>query len=157
MTSLTGMVLAVFGEAQSKDGLPKRFVQCTSGMVLFSEQLLQNFLEVSNVACEIKSGAIIFRKLTSDLSFSLGKKLRSFLDGLDVAMRITERSEVLDLGDFYGKFLNCGFLCMCDFTAVFLINEDRMSFYITNLTVACKQHELHVYWMLTLIRFKMSW
>jgi len=134
------MVLAVFGEAQSKDGLLKRFAQCTSGMVLFSEQLLENLLEVSNVAREINSGAIIFRKLTSDRSFSLGKNLRSFLDGLDVAMRITERSEVLDLGDFYRKFLNCGFLCMCDFSAILLINEDRMSFYITNLTVACEQH-----------------
>ena len=55
-------------------------------------------------------------------------------------MRITEGSEVLDLGDFYRKFLNCGFLCMCDFSAVLMINEDRMSFFITNLTVACEPH-----------------
>ena len=135
------MVFALFGEAQSKDGLLRRCIQCTSGMVLFSEQLLQNALEVSNVACEIHSGAIIFRKVKSDLAFSLGKNLRSFLDGLGVAMRITERSEVLDLGDFYRKFLNCGFLCMCDFSAILLINDDRMSFYITNLTVACEPHE----------------
>ena len=134
-------VFAFFGEAQSKDGLLRRCIQGTSGMVLFSEQLLQNVLEVSNVACEIHSGAIIFRKLTSDLPFSLGKNFRSFLDGLGVAMRITETSEVLDLGDFYRKFLNCGFLCMCDFSAILLMNEDRMSFYITNLTVACKPHE----------------
>lgn len=135
------MVFALLGEAQSKDGLLRRCIQCTGGRVLFSEPLLQNVLEVSNVACEIHSGAIIFRELKSDLPFSLGKSLRSFLDGLGVAMRITERSEVVDLGDFYRKFLNCGFLCMCNFSAVLLINEDRMSFHITNLTVACKQHE----------------
>lgn len=134
------LVFASFGEVQSKDGLLRRCIQCTGGMVLFSEQLLQNLLEVSNV-CEIHSGAIIFRKLKSDLPFSLGKNLRTFLDGLGVAVRITERSEVLDLGDFYRKFLNCGFLCMCDFSAILLINEDRMSFYITNLTVACEPHE----------------
>lgn len=136
------MVFALFVEAQSKDGLLKRCIQCTSGMVLFSEQLLQNVLEDRNVAREIHSAeAIIFRKLKFDLSFSLGKNLRSFLDGLGVAMRITEESEVLDLGDFYRKFLNCGFLCMCDFSAVLMINEDRISFYITDLTVACEPHE----------------
>ena len=134
------MVFALFVEAQSKDGLLRRCIQCTGGVVLFSEQLLQNVLEDRNVASEIHSGAIIFRKLKFDRSFSLGKNLRSFLDGLGVAMRITEGSEVLDLGDFYRKFLNCGFLCLCDFSAVLLINEERMSFYITNLTVACESH-----------------
>lgn len=134
------MVFGLFVEAQSKDGLLKRCIKCTSGMVLFSEHLLQKVLAVSNVACEIQSGAIIFRTLKFDLSFSLGKNLRSFLDGLGVAMRITEGSEVLDLGDFYRKFLNSDFLCPCDFSAVLLINEDRMSFFITNLTVACEQH-----------------
>ena len=134
------MVFALFEEAQSKDGLLRRCLQCTSGMVLFSKQLLQNVLEDRNVACEIHSGAIIFRKLKSDLPFSLGKNLRSFLDGLGVAMRITEGSEVLDLGDFYRKFLNFGVLCMCDFSAVLLINEDKKSFYITNLTVGCELH-----------------
>ena len=136
------MVFGLFREAQSKDGLLKRCIQCISGMVLFSEQLLQNVLDVSNVACEIHSGAIIFRKLKSDRSFSLGKNLTSCLDGLGVAMRITEGSEVLDLGDFYRKFLKWGVLCMCDFSAVLLINEGRRSFYITNLTVACDAHEL---------------
>ena len=134
------MVFGLFVEAQSKDGLLRRCIQCTSGMVLFSEQLLENVLDGRNVACEIHSGAIIFRKLKSDLPFSLGKNLRSFLDGLGVAMRITEGSEVLDLGDFYRKFLNCGVLCMCNFSAFLRINEDRMSFYITDLTVACEPH-----------------
>lgn len=134
------MVFGLLVEAQSKDGLLRRCIQCTSGMVLFSEQLLQNVLEDRDVTCEIHCRAIIFRKLKFDLSFSLGKNLRSFLDGLGVAMRITEESEVLDLGDFYRKFLNYGFLCPCDFSAVLLINEERMSFYITNLTVACKEH-----------------
>ena len=136
------MVFRFFMEAQSKDGLLRRCIKCTSGMVIFSEQLLQNILEDRNVACEIHSArVIIFRKLKSNLSFSLGKNLRSFLDGLGVAIRITEGSEVLDLGDFYRKFLNCGFLCPCDFSAVLMANEDRMSFYITDLTVACDSHE----------------
>ncbi|KAL9986772.1 hypothetical protein ACROYT_G000966 [Oculina patagonica] len=136
------LVFAAFGEAQCKEGLLRRCVLCTSGMVLLSEQLVQDLLEVNNVTTEMQSGAIIFRKLQWDFHYSLGENLRMFLDSLDVAVKITERSEVLHLGDFYRKFLNCGFLCMCNFSAILLVNADRLSFYITDLVVACSFHGL---------------
>ena len=138
--SFHDLVFAAFVEAQSKEGLLRRCVLCTSGIVLLSEKLLENLLQV-NVTLEIQSGAIIFGKLKFDFHFSLGKNLRMFLDSLGVALKITEGSEVLHLGDFYIKFLNCGFLCMCDFSAVLLVNTDAISFYITDLVVACPSHE----------------
>ena len=135
------LVFAAFGEAQCKEGLLRRCVQCTSGMVLLSEQLLQHLLEVNNVNLEMQSGAIIFGKFHHDFHYSLGKNLMMFLDSLDAVVKITESSEVLHLGDFYRKFLNCGFLCMCDFRAILLVNEGRMSFYIIDLVVGCSFHE----------------
>lgn len=99
-------------------------------------------MEDRNVVCEIYFvEVIIFRKLKFDLFFFLGKNLRLFLDGLGVVMRIIEEFEVFDLGDFYRKFLNCGFFCMCDFSVVLMINEDRMLFYIIDLIVVCELYE----------------
>lgn len=57
-------------------------------------------------------------------------------------MRIIEGFEVFDLGDFYRKFLNSDFFCLCDFSVVLLINEDRMLFFIINLIVVCEQYVL---------------
>ena len=115
-------------------------VLCTDGVMILSERLVGNLLECNDVISENPSGVLIFKMLKNDLQYSLGDNLRAFLDRLDVAVKVTESSEALQLGDFYRKFLNCGFLCMCNFSAVLLANEGSLSFYITDLLVACHLH-----------------
>lgn len=134
------LVFASFDEAKSKEGLLRHCVLCTDGVMILSERLVGNLLECNDVISENPSGVLIFKMLKNDLQYSLGENLRAFLDRLDVAVKVTESSEALQLGDFYRKFLNCGFLCMCNFSAVLLANEGSLSFYITDLLVACHLH-----------------
>ena len=136
------LVFASFDEAQLKEGLLRHCLSSTDGVMLLSQRLVKNLLECKDDIIEMDQATVIFKMLKHDLSFSLEENLRKFFDGFDLVVKVTECSQALQLGDFYRNFLNCGVRCMCNFSAVLLSNKGSLSFYITDLRLACLLHEL---------------
>lgn len=136
------LVFALFDEAQSKGGLLRHCLSCTDGVMLLSQRLVKNLLECKDNIIEMDQATVVFKMLGGDLSFSLEEDLRKFFDSFDLVVKVTECSQALQLGDFYRKFLNCGFLCMCSFSAVLLASKGSLSFYVTDLCIACELHGL---------------
>ncbi|KAJ7365978.1 hypothetical protein OS493_002719 [Desmophyllum pertusum] len=136
------LVFASFQEAKAKEKLLKHCTTCTSGIVLLSEQLAGALSEVENVAREVNSGVIV---LNTGYGCSLfaGNNVRMFLNCLDVALKVNERSHVIRLGDFLEEYFSTGRTCrcMCGFSAIILSNEGKRSFYITKLILGCPGHE----------------
>lgn len=135
-------MFALFDEAQLKEGLLRHYLSSTDGVMILSQRLVKNLLECSDNILQMDNATVMVKKVKDDLPFSLEENLRKFFDSLDVAVKVTESSQALKLGDFYRKFLNCGFRCMCNFSAVLFSNNGSIACYITDLLVACVLHEL---------------
>ena len=57
-----------------------------------------------------------------------------------VKMLVTESPEILKVADFLEKFLRVSIYCECGFFSVLCFRNDQVYFYITRLTLSCKDH-----------------
>ena len=135
-----------FQEVQSKAALARHWLDCTSGIILISQDrpCLKHIPEMRLLNEVASCKALYFHSSNSFLGFlqtanSWTYVVVEFFDLFHVPLRITQNSAALLLGDFLTQFtaVKC---TACYFNWILRFYNGKAQFYMTKLELRCDDH-----------------
>ena len=130
------LVLDLFQGFESKADLLSPCLDCLGTVLpVFSERSLPEDLLLK--AKDANALSLVFGKR----DYYVGPTDSVLVLNKVVKMLVTESPEILKVADFLQKFLRISWnYCGCGFFSVLCFRNDQVYFYITRLTLSCKEH-----------------
>ena len=130
------LVLDLFEGFESKADLLSPCLDCLGTVLpVFSERSLPEDLLLK--AKDANALSLVFGKR----DYYVGRTDSVLVLNKVVKMLVTESPEILKVADFLEKFLRISWnYCGCGFFSVLCFRNDQVYFYITRLTLSCKDH-----------------
>ena len=139
------LVNTFFLDVCSKAELQRYWLDCSGGIVLVVRggSLSELRPKVKNASPAEHSVSVHYSEDKQDIgcnAVSLLLEKLKFLDCLDGPLRVTERSKVLEVGDFARKFMNVEHCRLCEFSSILCFHDDQFQFYVPDLQLWCDDH-----------------
>ena len=136
------LVNSSFGEVQSKTEVLRHYLNCTDGIIFVERGSVREIIPERRILNGITlNGVVWFGNGIVHKATKIYESIE-FLDCLDVPLRMTKNSVVVEVGEFLRKFeaIRCASSLQCDFTCILRYHNGQVFFYITCLYLHCDAH-----------------
>ena len=134
------LVLNSFEEVKSKAGLSETCLDCLGSIFLSHSHYMTSFPEELLIKLRDASTWSFIFEGREPLKTERNQVQMQLDWATYIAQRVTESSEIQNLGKFLRDFLNINFFCFCGFSAVFSNRDGQVYFCIKHLEMTCDLH-----------------